>query len=94
MKPIGIFLQTTRLIDRFCLPFLEHFSGLKYFTMDKRYLENPFPDYSGDERPVKIDDEHVKNLICSYVDAILENCQPGSENDETRGDLYVGNAGK
>ncbi|XP_073828770.1 lanC-like protein 3 homolog [Musca autumnalis] len=62
--------------------------------MEKRYLENPFPDYVNKQTtPLNLDEEHVKNLICTYVDAILEHCRPGCDDEDNRGDLYVGNAG-
>ena len=63
--------------------------------MDKRCLENPFEDYN-DNTSFLIPKEHVKDLICTYVDAILENTRQGSSaaQKDTRGDLYVGNAGK
>ncbi|XP_055905221.1 lanC-like protein 3 homolog [Eupeodes corollae] len=60
--------------------------------MDKRYLDNPFADYQ-DGQEIEYDEEHVKNLICTYVDAILETTQPSNENEDHRGDLYVGNSG-
>ncbi|XP_037933586.1 lanC-like protein 3 homolog [Teleopsis dalmanni] len=61
--------------------------------MDKRYLDNPYPDYMGEPTtPSGYDEEHVKDLICTYVDSILEYVRPGGD-DDSRGDLYVGNAG-
>ncbi|XP_039961818.1 lanC-like protein 3 homolog [Bactrocera neohumeralis] len=62
--------------------------------MEKRFLENPFPDYiSPESTPIVLDEEHVKNLICTYIDAIMECCQIGNSEEDHRGDLYVGNAG-
>lgn len=62
--------------------------------MEKRFLENPYPDYVNKQAtPLDFDEEHVKNLICTYVDAILEHCRPGCDDEDHRGDLYVGNAG-
>lgn len=61
--------------------------------MERRYLKNPFADFAGGENtPFASDEEHIKNLICTYVDAILEHCHPNNDDDQ-RGDLYVGNAG-
>ncbi|KAI9589084.1 hypothetical protein GQX74_007253 [Glossina fuscipes] len=62
--------------------------------MEKRYLSNPFPDYVNPQSTsYEFDEEHIKNLICTYVDAILEHCSPGCDDEDMRGDLYVGNAG-
>ncbi|XP_055377355.1 lanC-like protein 3 homolog [Condylostylus longicornis] len=61
--------------------------------MEARHLENPFPDYDGGKERLEVNSEKVRNLICDYVDAILENTKPGSADEDTRGDLYVGNAG-
>lgn len=62
--------------------------------MERRYLKNPFADFSGGENtPFATDEEHIKTLICTYVDAILEHCHPNSDEEDNRGDLYVGNAG-
>ncbi|KAH8415300.1 hypothetical protein KR222_002097 [Zaprionus bogoriensis] len=62
--------------------------------MERRYLKNPFADFAGGENtPFASDDEHIKTLICTYVDAILEHCHPNSDEEDNRGDLYVGNAG-
>ncbi|XP_023179029.1 lanC-like protein 3 homolog isoform X2 [Drosophila hydei] len=62
--------------------------------MERRYLKNPFNDFSGGENtPFATDEEHIKTLICTYVDAILEHCHPNSDEEDNRGDLYVGNAG-
>ncbi|EDW82080.1 uncharacterized protein Dwil_GK25614 [Drosophila willistoni] len=62
--------------------------------MERRYLKNPFPDFTGGENtPFASDEEHIKNLICTYVDAILEHCHSNNDEEDSRGDLYVGNAG-
>ncbi|XP_030244252.1 lanC-like protein 3 homolog isoform X2 [Drosophila navojoa] len=62
--------------------------------MERRYLKNPFADFAGGENtPFATDEEHIKTLICTYVDAILEHCHPNSDEEDNRGDLYVGNAG-
>ncbi|XP_016952104.1 lanC-like protein 3 homolog [Drosophila biarmipes] len=62
--------------------------------MERRYLKNPFADFAGGENtPFASDEEHIKNLICTYVDAILEHCHPNNDEEDNRGDLYVGNAG-
>lgn len=62
--------------------------------MEKRYLDNPYVDFvDKNTTPLALDAEHVKNLICSYVDSILEYTRPDAEDDDDRGDLYVGNAG-
>lgn len=56
--------------------------------MDKRFLLNPYEDYKG--QPFEIDKERIQNLIKTYIKIILRN----TRNDESRGDLYVGNAGE
>ncbi|XP_022219493.1 lanC-like protein 3 homolog [Drosophila obscura] len=62
--------------------------------MERRYLKNPFQDFlDGENTAFASDEEHIKNLICTYVDTILEHCHPNSDDEDDRGDLYVGNAG-
>lgn len=53
----------------------------------QRYLNNPYEDYNG--QPVVVDENYVRNLIRTYVKQIIENTQGG----DSRGDLYVGDAG-
>jgi len=51
--------------------------------MERRYLINPFADFSGGEStPFASDEEHIKNLICTYVDAILEHCHPNNDEED------------
>uniref|UniRef100_A0A1B0G9X1 LanC-like protein 3 homolog n=1 Tax=Glossina morsitans morsitans TaxID=37546 RepID=A0A1B0G9X1_GLOMM len=60
----------------------------------KRYFTNPFPDYVDPRStPYEFDEKHVKHLIAVYVDGVLEKCSPGYDDEEMRGDLYIGNAG-
>ena len=58
--------------------------------MGTRYFANPFPDYGGG--PIQRCDDHIKGLIQSYVNLIVENTKPDRNTDQ-RGDLYVGDAG-
>ncbi|XP_058058369.1 lanC-like protein 3 homolog [Anopheles bellator] len=58
--------------------------------MGTRYFANPFPDYGGG--PISRCDEHIKGLIQSYVNLIVENTKLDRNTDQ-RGDLYVGDAG-
>uniref|UniRef100_A0A2M4BPN4 LanC-like protein 3 homolog n=1 Tax=Anopheles marajoara TaxID=58244 RepID=A0A2M4BPN4_9DIPT len=58
--------------------------------MGTRYFANPFPDYAGG--PIQRCDDHIKGLIQSYVNLIVENTKPDRNTDQ-RGDLYVGDAG-
>lgn len=82
------------LIDRYFFNRSQTIGSRHLCGMEKRYLNNPFPDYvNSSTTPIKIDEEHVKSLICSYVDSILEYCRPGSIDEDNRGDLYVGNSG-
>ncbi|KAI9583955.1 lanC-like protein 3 homolog [Glossina fuscipes] len=61
---------------------------------EKRYFTNPFPDYVDPRStPYEFDEKHVKNLIAIYVDDVLEKCSPGYDDEEIRGDLYIGSAG-
>ncbi|XP_052866865.1 lanC-like protein 3 homolog [Anopheles cruzii] len=57
--------------------------------MGTRYFANPFPDYGGG--PIQRCDEHIKGLIQSYVNLIVENTKLDRNTDQ-RG-LYVGDAG-
>lgn len=56
--------------------------------MDQRFIPNPFEDYNGQQ--ITIDTSKIRNLIQKYVKDIIENTRNGS----SRGDLYVGDAGK
>lgn len=56
--------------------------------MEQRYFANPYEDYKGQN--VDVDTNYVRNLIKSYVKEIVDNTQRG----DSRGDLYVGDAGK
>ncbi|XP_017154539.1 lanC-like protein 3 homolog [Drosophila miranda] len=59
--------------------------------MDVRYLKNTYPDFPRmGENTAAYDEEHIKDLISTYVKSILETCKPQKGD---RGDLYVGNAG-
>lgn len=53
----------------------------------QRYFNNPYEDYNG--QPVEVDKNYVRSLIKTYVKQIVENTQNG----DSRGDLYVGDAG-
>lgn len=55
--------------------------------MEQRYFNNPYDDYNG--QSVEVDESYVRNLIKSYVQQIVKNTQRG----DSRGDLYVGDAG-
>lgn len=55
--------------------------------MERRYFDNPYEDYNG--QSVELDENYVRNLIKSYVKQIVENTRDG----DSRGDLYVGDAG-
>lgn len=59
-----------------------------------RYFHNPYEDYNGG--PVHVNENYVKNLIIEYVATILTHTNPtiAQRNQDKRGDLYVGNAGK
>lgn len=57
--------------------------------MDSRCFQNPYPDYGGEG--VNVDKQYILSLIKYYVNAILKNTKV---NDDERGDLYVGNAGR
>lgn len=59
--------------------------------MDRRYFENPFEDYKGQE--VQIDKNHIRNLIQTYVADILKHTKDDRRSKDARGDLYVGDAG-
>ena len=53
----------------------------------QRYFDNPYDDYNG--QPVEVNENYVRNLIRAYVNQIAESTQSG----DSRGDLYVGDAG-
>lgn len=53
----------------------------------RRFFPNPFGDYDGSE--IKIDESHIRNLIKTYVEKIVQSTSRG----DSRGDLYVGDAG-
>lgn len=55
--------------------------------MEQRYFNNPYEDYNG--QPVEVDENYVRNLIKTYVEKIIENTRRA----DSRGDLYVGDAG-
>lgn len=55
--------------------------------MEQRYMENPYDDYKG--QPTEVDKTYARNLIKSYVEEILEM----TKKEDSRGDLYVGDAG-
>lgn len=55
--------------------------------MEQRFFPNPYEDYNG--QSIEIDGNYIRNLIKSYVQQIIENTQ----NRDSRGDLYVGDAG-
>lgn len=55
-----------------------------------RFFQNPFQDYVGG--PVAKNDDHIRGLIQSYVNLVVDNTKPGKNSDH-RGDLYVGDAG-
>ncbi|XP_058819957.1 lanC-like protein 3 homolog [Topomyia yanbarensis] len=55
-----------------------------------RFFKNPFQDYVGGQ--VAKNDDHIRGLIQSYVNLIVDNTRPGKNSDH-RGDLYVGDAG-
>lgn len=59
--------------------------------MEQRYFENPYEDYR--EGNVEVDKENVRKLIKVYVDEILTNTKH-HRNGDSRGDVYVGDAGK
>lgn len=54
---------------------------------EQRYFNNPYEDYNG--QAVEVDESYVRNLIKTYVKQIVDNTQSG----DSRGDLYVGDAG-
>lgn len=60
----------------------------------ERYFRNPYEDYKGGA--VSVDDNYIRNLINEYVATIITNTHPNKvqRNQDKRGDLYVGNAGK
>lgn len=60
--------------------------------MDKRYFDNPFEDYNGQQ--VSIDENHIRNLVKNYVADILKHTKDERRSNDARGDLYVGDAGK
>lgn len=59
--------------------------------MDRRFFDNPFEDYKGQE--VQIDKNHIRNLIKTYVTDILKHTKDDRRSEDARGDLYVGDAG-
>lgn len=59
--------------------------------MEQRFFPNPFDDYKGQN--VAIDTSHIRTLIKNYVQTILDNTK-GNQSKDSRGDLYVGDAGE
>uniref|UniRef100_A0A1Q3FAC3 LanC-like protein 3 homolog n=1 Tax=Culex tarsalis TaxID=7177 RepID=A0A1Q3FAC3_CULTA len=55
-----------------------------------RFFANPFPDYGGG--PVVKNDDHIRSLVQSYVNLVVDNTRD-DRNTDHRGDLYVGDAG-
>ncbi|XP_053695527.1 lanC-like protein 3 homolog [Sabethes cyaneus] len=55
-----------------------------------RFFQNTLQDYGGGQ--VLKNDDHIRGLIQSYVNLIVDNTRPGRNSDH-RGDLYVGDAG-
>lgn len=56
--------------------------------MDQRFIPNPYKDYNGQQ--INIDTSKIRNLIQRFVNDIVQNTRKGP----SRGDLYVGDAGK
>lgn len=54
-----------------------------------RYFPNPYADF---ETNYQIDTTLVNNLMKNYISTIIEHTKP-EVNDDSRGDLYVGDAG-
>lgn len=57
--------------------------------MSLRNFQNPYPDF---EANYQLDATLVKNLMKNYISTIIEHTKP-EVNDDSRGDLYVGDAG-
>lgn len=57
--------------------------------MEQRFLANPYDDYNG-QQSVEVDKERIQNLIRSYVGDIVKHTREAP----SRGELYVGDAGK
>lgn len=58
--------------------------------MEHRYFPNPFEDYNG--QAFEIDKSGIRELIKNYIELIVTNTHSG-HNTDSRGDLYVGDAG-
>lgn len=58
------------------------------YIMEQRFFQNPYEDYK--EQPFEIDKGGIRELIQNYVGIILNGTR---EEADSRGDLYVGDAG-
>lgn len=56
----------------------------------QRYFNNIYQDYDGDPEKLHINENHIRNLIKTLVHQIWQN----TKRADSRGDLYVGDAGK